>query len=46
VAEGAAATERIRVAADATASPELRGVLTALADPADEDLERQLARLR
>ena len=47
VAEGASGVERIRVAADATAAPELRGVLEDIAAETDEDnLRRHLARVR
>jgi hypothetical protein len=47
VAEGAIGVERIRVAADTTAAPELRGVLKDIADETDEDnLLRHLSRVR
>jgi hypothetical protein len=46
VAEGARGGERIRVAADATAAPELCAVLEAIADEPDEDqLHRHLSRM-
>lgn len=47
VAEGGVGVERIRIAAETTAAPELRGVLKDIADEADEDnLQRHLSRVR
>jgi len=47
VAEGEAGVERIRVAAETTAAPELRDVLTDIADEADDtNLRRHLLRVR
>ncbi|HEY8073053.1 MAG TPA: PH domain-containing protein, partial [Labilithrix sp.] len=45
IVEGSAATERIRVAATATAAPDLRGALEAIADSTDDGLEAHLATL-
>jgi hypothetical protein len=45
VAEGARSVERIRIAAEVTAAPELRSVLEAIADEPDEDrLHQHLSR--